>query len=54
MRIKSVILGLILVIVGIVMFSIATASQKKERQLLPEQQKKTEDKINTLEKIVAG
>ena len=54
MRIKSVILGLLLVIVGIVMFSLATASQKKERQLLQEQQKKTEDKINTLEKFVAG
>ena len=54
MRIKSVILGLLLVIVGIVMFSIAAASQKKERQLLQEQQKKTEENINTLEKFVAG
>ena len=54
MRIKSVILGLILVIVGIVMFSIAAAGQKKERQLLQEQQKKTEDNINALEKLVAG
>ena len=54
MRIKSVILGLILVVVGIVMFSIATAGQKKERQLLQEQQKKTEKNINTLEKFVAG
>ena len=54
MRIKSVILGLILVIVGIVMFSIAATGQKKERQLLQEQQKKTEKNINTLEKFVAG
>ncbi|MHC4241925.1 MAG: nucleotide exchange factor GrpE [Planctomycetota bacterium] len=54
MRIKSVILGLILVIVGIVLFSIAAAGQKKERQLLQEQQKKTEDNINALEKLVAG
>jgi molecular chaperone GrpE (heat shock protein) len=51
---KSVILGSLLLIVGIVMFGIAAAGQKKERQLLQEKQKKTEEKINALEKFVAG
>jgi len=54
MRIKSVILGLLLLIVGIVMFGYALAEQRKEKQLLQEQQKKTEDSINTLEKFVTG
>ena len=36
------------------MFGIAAAGQKKERQLLQEQQKENEEKIDALEKFVAG